>query len=72
MPAVIVAAMAALIAQGLTGAYRVSVELAERVLPEHLRLWGEGLVIILRSSSSCRPTGRESRWVSWMLSRSPR
>ena len=45
-PAVIVAAMAALIAQSMTGAYRASVELAERVLPEHIRLWGDGLVII--------------------------
>jgi DNA-binding CsgD family transcriptional regulator len=45
-PAVVVAAMAALIAYNFSGAHRAALELAERVLPEHLRLWGEGLVII--------------------------
>jgi DNA-binding CsgD family transcriptional regulator len=45
-PAVVVAAMAALIAYGLNGRYAAAIELAERVLPEHVRLWADGLVLI--------------------------
>jgi DNA-binding CsgD family transcriptional regulator/tetratricopeptide (TPR) repeat protein len=45
-PAVVVAAMAALIAYGLNGGYAAAIELAERVLPEHVRLWANGLVLI--------------------------
>jgi DNA-binding CsgD family transcriptional regulator len=45
-PAVVVAAMAALIAYNLNGGYAAAVELADRVLPEHVGLWAEGLVVI--------------------------
>lgn len=45
-PAVIVATMAALIAYRLNGEYDTAVRLAARVLPEHHRLWAEGLVVI--------------------------
>ena len=45
-PALVVAAMAALIAYGQNGGFSAAVELAERVLPEHRRLWAEGLVTI--------------------------
>ena len=45
-PAVVVAAMASLIAYTLRGAYDAAVEVAERVLPEHRRLWDEELVVI--------------------------
>jgi DNA-binding CsgD family transcriptional regulator len=45
-PAVVVAAMAALIAYSLNGRYGAAIELAERVLPEHVRLWADGLVVI--------------------------
>jgi DNA-binding CsgD family transcriptional regulator len=45
-PAVVVAAMAALIAYGENGEYQAAVELAEQVLPEHLRLWEAGAVVI--------------------------
>jgi DNA-binding CsgD family transcriptional regulator len=38
--------MAALIAYGLNGGYAAAIELAERVLPEHVRLWADGLVLI--------------------------
>jgi DNA-binding CsgD family transcriptional regulator len=38
--------MAALIAYSMTGAYRAAISLAERVLPEHIHLWAEGLVTI--------------------------
>ena len=45
-PAVVVAAMAGLIAYHLRGAYEEAVRLAARVVPEHRRLWAEGLVVI--------------------------
>lgn len=45
-PAVIVATMAALIAYRLNGAYDTAVRLAARVLPEHQRLWADGLVTL--------------------------
>jgi DNA-binding CsgD family transcriptional regulator len=45
-PAVVVAAMAALIAYGLNGEYSAAIRLADRNLPEHRRLWAEGLVLI--------------------------
>ena len=45
-PAVIVATMAALIAYRMNGEYDAAVQLADRVLPEHRRLWSSGLVII--------------------------
>jgi DNA-binding CsgD family transcriptional regulator len=45
-PAAIVASMAALIAYWMNGGYDAAVELAARVLPEHRRLWSDGLVVI--------------------------
>ena len=45
-PAVVVAAMAALLAYTFNGGYDRAVALASTVLPEHRRLWAEGLVII--------------------------
>jgi DNA-binding CsgD family transcriptional regulator len=45
-PALVVAAMAALIAYSQNGGFSAAVTLAERVLPEHRRLWAEGLVTI--------------------------
>jgi DNA-binding CsgD family transcriptional regulator len=45
-PAIIVATMAALIAYRLNGEYDAAVRLAARVLPEHHRLWRDGLVVI--------------------------
>ena len=45
-PAVVVAAMAALIAYNLNGGYAAAVEVADRALPEHVRLWADGLVLI--------------------------
>jgi DNA-binding CsgD family transcriptional regulator len=45
-PAVVVAAMAALIAYGLNGGYAAAIDVANRVLPEHERLWADGLVLI--------------------------
>ena len=45
-PALVVAAMAALISYRMNGAYGAAGRLVERVLPEHRRLWADGLVII--------------------------
>jgi DNA-binding CsgD family transcriptional regulator/tetratricopeptide (TPR) repeat protein len=45
-PAVVVATMAALIAYRMNGEYDAAVQLAARVLPEHRRLWDDGLVVI--------------------------
>jgi DNA-binding CsgD family transcriptional regulator len=45
-PAVVVAAMASLIAYRLNGGYDAAVDMAARVLPEHRRLWNDGLVVI--------------------------
>jgi DNA-binding CsgD family transcriptional regulator len=45
-PAVVVATMAALIAYRMNGEYDAAVLLAARVLPEHRRLWSDGLVTI--------------------------
>jgi hypothetical protein len=45
-PALVVAAMAALIAYSQNGGFSAAIELAARVLPEHRRLWTDGLVTI--------------------------
>lgn len=45
-PALVVATMAALIAYRMNGEYDAAVQLAARVVPEHRRLWGDGLVVI--------------------------
>jgi DNA-binding CsgD family transcriptional regulator len=45
-PAMVVAAMAALIAYTMRGAFDAAVEAAEEVLPAHRQLWADGIVVI--------------------------